>query len=107
MRMLGETVEFEIEVSAGKQVAVGDVIAWVEGFKATSDVFSVGAGSFIGGNKALDEDPTLLYNKMYDEGWFYEFEGEPADNAIDVHAYVEVLDRTIDRILEARHDSAE
>jgi len=38
-RMLGEIVEFDFEVSSGGTVAVADVIGWIEGFKALSDVY--------------------------------------------------------------------
>lgn len=100
MRMLGETVEFDFEVAPGAQIALGEVLGWLEGFKATTDVYSVGSGSFVRANPILDEDPERLYRFMYDDGWFYEFDGEPDPAAMDAESYIAVLDTTIDKMQE-------
>ena len=52
-RMLGELVEYEFSVTAGAQVEIGQSIGWAEGFKAVSDLYSVVAGEFLGGNPAF------------------------------------------------------
>ena len=41
VRMLGEIVEHGFEVKPGTQIKVGQIIGWVEGFKALSDLYSV------------------------------------------------------------------
>ncbi|MGH9338912.1 MAG: glycine cleavage system protein H [Acidobacteriota bacterium] len=97
-RMLGEMVEHGFEVEPGKAVQVGQVIGWVEGFKAASDLFCVVDGQFQRGNPNLDEKIRLLHTDPYGKGWLYEVRGTPEPNAVDVHGYVEVLDETIDRI---------
>ena len=102
-RMLGEVVEFDFEVKSGDALEPGMVIGWLEGFKATSDVYACADGTFQAANAALEEDPALMHSRMYDEGWFYSFQSDaiPATAEIlDVHAYVALLDQTIDKMQE-------
>ena len=42
--------------------------------------------------------------KPYAEGWLYAVRGEPDPAAMDVHGYIALLDATIDKMLESRHD---
>ena len=53
-RMLGEMVEHEFQVEIGAPVASGQIIGWIEGFKAISDIYCIAEGKFAGGNPALD-----------------------------------------------------
>ncbi|HXG47093.1 MAG TPA: glycine cleavage system protein H, partial [Methylomirabilota bacterium] len=99
-RMLGEMVDHGFETPAGAAVAPGQIIGWVEGFKAISDVYCVARGEFVGGNPALRERIALLSDDPYREGWLYEVTGEPDGRCLDVQAYRDLLDKTIDRILE-------
>jgi glycine cleavage system H protein len=96
--MLGDLVEHGFNVQPGEAINVGQAIAWVEGFKAISDVYSVMKGEFLGGNPALLEDISLVDSKGYDEGWVYAVRGEPDPNSLDVNGYIKVLDATIDRL---------
>ncbi|MFM1768081.1 MAG: Glycine cleavage system protein [Verrucomicrobiota bacterium] len=98
-RMLGEMVDHGWEVQPGAAVAGGQVVGWVEGFKAISDVFCVAEGTFRGGNPALPERITLVSKDPYGAGWLYEVEGRPDGRCLDVQAYRDLLDKTIDRIL--------
>ena len=69
-RMLGEIVEFDFEVSAGGKVEVADVIGWIEGFKAVSDVYCAASGVFSEVNPAAVENragrwpPWLLFPSL-------------------------------------------
>jgi glycine cleavage system H protein len=83
-RMLGELVDFGFEEQPGASVKTGQIIGWVEGFKAISDIYCVIDGSFVGTNA----------------GWLYEATGEPDVKLMNVEAYTAVLDKTIDKILE-------
>jgi glycine cleavage system H protein len=103
-RMLGDMVEFGFGVKSEDSVAVGQVIGWIEGFKAVSDLYSVASGRFSGSNPALDGDITLIDSKPYGEGWLYEVNGTADPEAIDVHGYIALLDATIDKMLAGRHD---
>lgn len=105
-RMLGEMVDHKFELSAEAELKVGEIIGWVEGFKAISDVYSVVRGRFLSGNPALVNDIALVSSEPYGGGWLYEAEGEADDRCLDVTAYSAVLDATIDKIL-AQQDAEE
>jgi glycine cleavage system H protein len=98
-RMLGEMVDHGFEVEAGAAVQCGQIIGWVEGFKAISDLFCVVEGEFLGSNSALKERISLISKDPYQKGWLYEVKGQPDVKCLDVHAYRDLLDKTIDRIL--------
>ena len=98
-RMLGEMVDHGFEAEPGASVACGQIIGWVEGFKAISDLFCVADGRFIGGNPALKEKIALISKHPYDAGWLYEVEGQPEARCLDVYAYRDRLDKTIELLL--------
>lgn len=99
-RMLGEIVEFDFEVEEGGEVAVGDALGWIEGFKAVSDVYGAAAGVFEGVNGAALESCEVICVDPFARGWLYSVQGSPDPRATDVAGYVELLDRTIDRMQE-------
>jgi len=99
-RMLGELVDHGFEVQPGAPVVPGQVIGWIEGFKAISDVFCIAKGNFVDGNVVLRERIALMDSEPYAGGWLYMVDGEPDDTCMDVHRYAAILDKTIDRILE-------
>ena len=78
----------------------GEIIGSIEGFKAISDLYCVAEGTFQGGNPALAEKIELVTNDPYGAGWLYVVEGSPDANCGDLPMYRELLDGTIDRILE-------
>ena len=98
-RMLGEMVDHGFELEPGTKVECGQIIGWVEGFKAISDLFCVAEGKFAGRNPALQENISLITKSPYNTGWLYEIDGKPDRKCLDVHAYRDLLDKTIDRIL--------
>jgi glycine cleavage system H protein len=97
-RMLGDLVEYGFEVKPGARVRLGETIGWVEGFKATTDLFCVASGSFGQTNTELESDPTLLDGDPYGKGWLYMIEGEADPSAVDAQGYVALLDLAIDKI---------
>lgn len=99
-RMLGELVELDFEASPGQALEAGEVVGWVEGFKATADLFSVAEGSFAGGNPAVLENAELVCADPYGEGWLYRVEGKPDAQATDVEGYLAMLGETIDAMEE-------
>jgi glycine cleavage system H protein len=103
-RMLGDFVELGLEPQPGDRVTIGSRIGWVEGFKALTDLYAMAEGEFLGGNPALEEDITLADTDSYGKGWLYRVRGIPEPDRIDVHAYVVLLDGTIDRMLEKHAD---
>jgi glycine cleavage system H protein len=99
-RMLGELVDHGFQVKPGSALLPGQILGWVEGFKAISDVFGVGEGHFRGGNPDLTDQITLVNKDPYGDGWLYEFDGQPDVHCVDVRGYQAILDKTIDKLLE-------
>ena len=104
-RMLGEMVDHGFEVEPGAAVECGQIIGWVEGFKAISDLYCVAEGHFCGGNQALKQNIRLISNQPYEAGWLYEVSGQPDSRCLDVNAYRALLDKTIERILAQQKKS--
>ena len=98
-RMLGEMVDHGLELDIGSPVQTGQIVGWVEGFKAISDLYCIGAGHFAGGNPALKTKISLIDKDPYGAGWLYLIRGQPDPKCVDVHAYHAILDKTIERIL--------
>jgi glycine cleavage system H protein len=101
-RMLGEMVDHSFDLEAGTEIRLGQVLGWIEGFKAISDLISVAEGTFSGGNPLLKEQINLVTESNYSDGWLYEAEGKLDEQSLDVQEYAEYLKKTIDRILESQ-----
>jgi glycine cleavage system H protein len=98
-RMLGDIVEFDFDVKPGSRVEVGQVIGWIEAFKAVADLYCVANGSFVGPNAAVMADPSLIDKDPHGEGWLYAVTGTPDERAVDAHGYAAMLDAHIDKML--------
>jgi len=96
IRMLGEPVELEFEKALGDEVKLGEIIGWIDSFKASSDLFSVIEGTFEGGNPLLEQNLNILKRKPYTEGWLYKIRGVPDPAHMDVNGYVSILNDSID-----------
>jgi glycine cleavage system H protein len=99
-RMLGEMVDHGFEIGLDATVQPGQIIGWIEGFKAISDIFCVAEGNFAGVNPVLKEKIALVNKDPYGVGWLYAVRGRPDSKCVDVHSYRAILDKTIDKILE-------
>ena len=100
VRMLGDMVDHAFDTQTGAPVRPGLVLGWIEGFKAISDLFCVAAGTFAGPNPLLQERIQVVNKDPYGAGWLYRVDGNPDSRCMDVEAYRDLLDKTIDRILE-------
>ena len=100
LRMLGELVDVRLDSAANAPIQPGDVLGSIEGFKAISDIYSVGEGQFHNGNPAFLQGLEAIAQKPYADGWLYEFRGRPDARAMNIDSYRSLLDVTIDRILE-------
>jgi glycine cleavage system H protein len=99
-RMLGDMVDCGFELPPGAAVGNGEIIGWMEGFKAISDIYCVLDGTYLGVNPLLKEKINVVDKDSYGNGWIYEASGVPDARCVDVQAYKALLDETIDRILE-------
>jgi len=104
LRMLGETVEASFEVQPGAAVETGQVVGWIEGFKAITDLFAPFPGRFEGGNPDLDKEIKLVQTDPHGRGWLFALRGVPGKECVDAQGYVAVLDATIDKMLGKRHE---
>ena len=102
--MLGDIVELGFETETGTDVETGQVIVWIEGFTAGTDIFSPLSGRFDEFNPALDKQIQLLTSDPSDKGWLFKIRGNPGDDCLDVHNYASLLDTTIDKMLGRRHE---
>ena len=99
-RMLGDMVDHGFEIKPGAQIQPGQILGWVEGFKAISDVYSFSEGKFIDTNPALQQNIALINKKPYNEGWIYEVKGQRENTCIVAEGYAAILNQTIDKMLE-------
>lgn len=106
-RMLGDLVEYAFSVNVGAAVTLGQEIGTIEGFKAVTALYSVAEGEFLGIGEALESDITAVESDPYGRGWLYRVQGRPDPGNVDVQGYIAILDATIDRMLETRHDAKE
>ncbi len=91
---LGDLVFVEVP-EAGSSLGAGDAAAVVESVKAASDVYAPVAGEVVGANEQLDENPELVNNDPFGEGWIYQLRVENPDaldelmSAADYEAFAE------------------
>lgn len=105
LRMLGEIVDVQLERKEGEMIGSGEIIGSIEGFKAISDLFCVGNGRYVRSNPVLAAGLDALSSSPYEDGWLYQFEGTPDPRALDVTGYRNLLDATIDRMLQKESES--
>jgi glycine cleavage system H protein len=90
---LGELVYVEVP-EAGQSFQRGDACAVVESVKAASDVNAPVSGELAAINPALEENPDLVNQDPYDEGWLIRLNpSSPAelDDLLDADAYNRLL----------------
>lgn len=105
VRMLGELVDQSFDKPVGAAIKPGEILGWIEGFKAISDIYGVIDGTFQGGNPALKTDLAQIHDDPYEAGWLYAAAGTPDANCVPATEYAAWLNATIDRMLEQQKDS--
>lgn len=53
----------------GTEIGSGDSVGEVESVKTTSDIYSAAAGEIVEVNEALSDNPELVNNDPYGDGW--------------------------------------
>ncbi len=56
---------------AGKELVEGTACAVVESVKSASDIYAPGSGEVVEVNPALADNPALVNDDPYGEGWFF------------------------------------
>jgi glycine cleavage system H protein len=91
---LGDIV-FEELPEPGMSYAQGDACAVVESDKAASDIYAPICGEVVEVNETLGDDPGLVNNDPYGDGWLFRMEpSDPSelDGLLDAEAYSDSLD---------------
>ena len=88
------------ESKAGAAIEPGQILGWVEGFKAISDVYGFCEGEFSCTNPELQTNITIINKKPYAEGRLYEARGALDNKSVTAEGYAALLTQTIDKMLE-------
>lgn len=78
---------------AGRSVSAGEGCSEVESTKSVSDVYSPVSGTVVVVNEALTDNPQLVNDDPYGEGWIFAIEmSDPAElsGLLDGEAYLEL-----------------
>ena len=90
---LGDIVFVEVETE-GEELDAEEVFGTIEAVKTVSDLFLPVAGEILEFNSALEDDPSLINNDPYGDGWIIKVKvSDTADvNALmDSQAYAATL----------------
>jgi len=91
---LGDVVYVDLP-EVGTAVSVGDAVGELESTKSVSDMYAPVSGSVVAINEALTDNPALLNEDPYGEGWLCEIEMSNAaelDAMMDAAAYLALTD---------------
>jgi glycine cleavage system H protein len=93
---LGEVVYVELpEVGTG--VDTGDELGTLESVKAVSEFLSQAAGEVIEINERLEEEPNLVNDDPYGDGWLVKTSGSTeGEDLLDAAGYQEFLEEEND-----------
>ena len=90
---LGEIVFVDVD-TVGETIAQGAVFGSVEAVKTVSDLNMPATGEVLEFNEALNDQPELVNNDPYGEGWMVKITvNDPAelDNLLDAEGYMAIL----------------
>ena len=90
---LGEIVFVDVN-TVGETVAQGDVFGSVEAVKTVSDLNMPVSGEVLEFNEALNDQPELVNNDPYGEGWMVKITvNDPAElnNLLDAEGYQKLI----------------
>ena len=90
---LGEIVFVDIN-TVGETLAKEEVFGTVEAVKAVSDLFLPASGEILEQNEALENQPELVNQDPYGEGWMIKIalsDAAQLDSLLDATAYSELI----------------
>ena len=89
---LGDLVFVELP-AVGDLIDKGDACAVVESVKAASDIYAPLSGEVVAINEDLEDDPGIINNDPYGDGWLFALNPSDAselDDLMDAEAYAEM-----------------
>ena len=91
-RELGDIVYVEVE-TVGETLDADEVFGTVEAVKTVSDLFIPVSGEILEFNESLNDNPELINESPYDEGWIIKMKVEDSDQLselLDSKSYSEI-----------------
>ena len=86
---LGDVVHVEMP-DEGDDFEQGGELAEIESVKAVSNIYAPASGSVVAINEAIEDEPELVNNDAYGEGWLFKLELSDAselDALLNADAY--------------------
>ena len=80
---LGDVVYVELP-EVGDEVTQGEQCCAVESVKAASDIYAPVSGTVTEVNSSLDDEPELINESPYENGWMFRIEVSDADELASV-----------------------
>ena len=86
--LLGDLVFVELP-ETDAEFSAGDECCVVESVKAASDVYMPISGEIVEVNEALADEPEIINNSPYDNGWLFKIKpsGDELDELMDAEGY--------------------
>ena len=91
VRLMQDVYFLDWEVNAGDTITLKQKIGHLETSKALSDLFAPIAGTLVGFNPELLNDPSAINVDMYGNGWLFEMTGADAES-LSVQEYHDFLE---------------
>ena len=91
---LGDVVFVELP-EVGDEITAGDETGVVESVKAASDIYAPVSGEVVAVNDQLEDQPELVNQSPYGDGWFYRVrlsDRAELDDLLDADSYQGILD---------------
>ena len=91
---LGDIVYVELP-ELGAEVDAGAEVAVVESVKAASDIYAPVGGEIVGVNSALEDEPELVNNSAYEDGWLFAVkvsDDQDLDKLMDAEGYQQAIE---------------
>ncbi|MHA1627107.1 MAG: glycine cleavage system protein GcvH [Candidatus Asgardarchaeia archaeon] len=73
-----------VPLEKGMEVKKGDSIAVIDTAKTAEDVYTPVSGKIVDLNKVIEDDPEVVENSPYDDGWFVKIEVENPEEVKDL-----------------------
>ena len=89
---LGEVVFVELP-EVGTTVDAGEELGTLESVKAVSEFLSPVAGEVLEVNTRLEDEPNLINDDPYGDGWLVKMSGSADGDLLDAAAYEEFLEQ--------------
>ncbi len=90
---LGDVVYVELP-DVGDSVSAGEECCAVESVKAASDIYAPVSGDVIAVNESLDDEPELLNQSPYGDGWIFRIKAKDLselDALLDAEQYTQQI----------------